>query len=121
MSNELPKLIRIESIDSYEDASCPHCGARGRHIYTALAEGGEKVRAMSGCIKLFPKSALFPESMRVAEKEKDYAARGWELGRFDKAIKRTIDEYVRGEISIKSAMVAVNRSKSAAVANSKRR
>lgn len=50
--------------DGRGSASCPHCGAAGRYVYTLLCADGTRRGAMSGCLRLFPQA---PEANLVGE------------------------------------------------------
>ena len=90
----LPKILRITGrIDGGEANSeiCPHCGAEGRYITTFVLENGHEAGAMSGCLKLFPKSEYAAIYSKAIAKKKP--------SRWDTDIMTGIDKYGRGELS----------------------
>ena len=97
-----------------DDSYCPHCGARGKYIYEFITEDGKRGGAMSGCIKLFPQSRFFADSMRIAKKERDYAKKGWNIPSWDREIKQAINDFIKGGISKDDAMVVVSRQRARA-------
>lgn len=59
----LPRIIRYDHVDDsgeYGNATCPHCGAKGRYVHHFLTDEGPRA-AMAGCIKLFPTSPVAKE------------------------------------------------------------
>lgn len=114
--SDYPKILRIvESIDSGEfgSASCPHCGADCRYYKTfdAISPSGGIVRlgAAAGCIKLFPISKLAERHVKLFDKQRSYARKGWALNRADSQIMDIIDSAAKGEIDEETALQQVRK------------
>jgi len=126
----LPRLVLSLGVDDNgpsdngrASASCPHCGAPGRYIHRALAEDGSIVAAMSGCIKLFPKSKAFDATARTLERVKERTDKGWKQTSWDLAILDTIGDFRNGQIEfdVYEAMVLHQARSRAAYYQNKRR
>ena len=108
----LPKLVNITNIEDYGEygaANCPHCGAKGRYIHVARTTTGETVKAMAGCIKLYPTHKLFfKETQRIQKKELEYKEKGWNLPALDQAVLDIIDRFLSKELTEKQATSMVN-------------
>lgn len=58
----LPAIIAITGMHDYGPSDgegstcCPHCGARGRYVWSFICADGSRRGAMRGCIQLFPKA-----------------------------------------------------------------
>lgn len=111
-----PKILRITStIDSGEfgSAHCPHCGAECRYykLFDAISlEGGiVQLGAAAGCIKLFPISKLAERHIKLLDKQKDYARKGWALNKADARIMDIIDSAAKGELEEGEALQQVRK------------
>lgn len=54
----LPRIVAVlgrSDSGEYGAATCPHCGAAGRYVYTFQCDDGTTRGAMAGCLKLFPR------------------------------------------------------------------
>lgn len=66
-TSALPSIIAVtgrRDSGEYGNASCPHCGALGRYVWTFICSDGTRRGAMSGCIKLFPQ---MKDTSRIAK------------------------------------------------------
>lgn len=70
METPLPRIVRFTGTS--EGASCPHCGAEGKHIVWFQLENGQRHGAMRGCVQLFPVAPIAVEEMRLREKLNNY-------------------------------------------------
>lgn len=56
----LPEIIAITGMEDHGPSdgegstNCPHCGARGRYVWSFICADGSHRGAMRGCIQLFP-------------------------------------------------------------------
>ena len=110
----LPRLVKYLGCHDYgeeSEALCPHCGAQGRYVHSALTEAGTEIGAMAGCIKMFPKSIVFNDSMRLFEKRDKYTRKGWKLNRHDEDAIYAISQIGVNGFTVEQAMVYVNRAK----------
>jgi hypothetical protein len=112
----LPRIVRfLETHDGGPGgATCPHCGATGRYVHTFEVEGGRRLGAMSGCVKLFPVAPVAREEARLRKKGEDYRKRGWDLNRDDQAALDAVEAYYAGTVSEAHALSACARAKAAA-------
>lgn len=68
--------------DGGPTATCPHCGAGGRYIWSFICADGSRRGAMSGCIQLYPSdrhSRLIQEAFnrRMKAKEEGRSLASW--------------------------------------------
>src|SRR5215468_8520593 len=116
----LPKLVQFlytydgGPCDDGATATCPHCGADGRYVHWFKTEDGETRGAMSGCIKLYPVSPVAREDMRLREKAREYATKGWKLPSWDLKMIEAIESFYAGELSESQAIKDITRQKQAA-------
>lgn len=106
----LPRIVvMIARTDSgeYGNATCPHCGADGRYVWTFRCDDGTKRGAMAGCIKLFPRSALVDEHQRLLERAADRKAKGWQLASWDQAKLEAIEQVANGKVGEAEAVLVV--------------
>lgn len=106
----LPKIIRFEGkhdSGEYGAATCPHCGADGRYVWTFTCDDGKRHGAMSGCIKLFPVSPLAEEHKKIIERKADRDKKGQTLASWDIAKLDAIDKVAAGEMHEGAAMLIV--------------
>lgn len=88
----LPRIISLTEVTSaaeFGDVNCPHCGAKGKHIYHFIVEGGERLGAMAGCIKKFPQHEFVAIHMSIMQK-------GGELSKWDAKIMDAIGGFANG-------------------------
>lgn len=125
---DLPKILAI--IDVHDGgpceggmatATCPHCGADGRFVYTFLCEDGTTRGAMKGCLSKFPHHPFANEMERILGKERDYEKKGWNLPKWDVEIRDAILAFADRDISEMEAQTRVNRAKAQAAAYRNRR
>lgn len=107
---DLPKVFFVESIADHGpceggvgSALCPHCGAEGRYVYHFLCEDGSSHAAMKGCFGHFPKHQFAAISLRLLEKEREYAAKGWKLPSWDQDILDAIIRCAHQELAEEDA------------------
>lgn len=67
--------------DGEGSTSCPHCGARGRHVWYFICEDGSKRGAMRGCLQLFPQAAGTSRYARLIQEAFDRQAKAKEEGK----------------------------------------
>lgn len=106
----LPRIVDVLGTDDYGEygaANCPHCGAKGRYIKTVVCEDGTERGVMAGCFKLFPKHAVVEKIAYYQDKWRDYAAKGWSLGRFDDQIAAAIEDMRAGGMSADDVMSVI--------------
>lgn len=106
----LPKIVAVVSkSDSgeYGNATCPHCGALGRYVWTFKCDDGTTRGAMAGCIKLFPRSPLADEHMKLVERFKERQAEGKSLASWDEAKLDAIEDAIDGKITEAEALYVV--------------
>ncbi len=72
--------------DPEPTASCPHCGADGRYIYTCLMSDGSHKGMMKGCLQTFAKDACARQCEIAMEKK----AHGY-TSRWDERVLDAID------------------------------
>lgn len=100
----LPKLAYATGVDDHGPSdgegstTCPHCGAAGRYVHNAVTEDGHRVAAMSGCIKLFPRSETFTITEALQERVRKYRAEGWKLTSWDQKMLDALDAFRAGDI-----------------------
>lgn len=110
--HDLPRIVRFEGVhDSgeYGNASCPHCGADGRYVWTFTVEDGRTLGAMSGCLKLYPVSPLAEEHKRIIERQKQRAKRDGKLASWDVAKLEAIAAVASGEMDENTGLAIVER------------
>lgn len=98
----LPKIVAYisrEDSGEFGNATCPHCGADGRYVWTFRCDDGTTRGAMAGCIKLFKVSPVAEEHGRLIERQQQRAEKGQELASWDKAKLAAIDELLAGNAS----------------------
>lgn len=100
----LPRIVRFLGTDDSAGSSCPHCGATGRYIHRFIVEDGRTLAAMSGCVKLFPVSAVANEEHRLRKKEREYAKKNWTLNRDDQNALTAIADFYAGTIDETAAL-----------------
>lgn len=106
----LPRIIQFEGVSDsgeYGGATCPHCGADGRYVWTFITEDGERRGAMAGCIQKFPVSKLAEEHKRIIERSKDRAKNGQKLASWDIAKLAAIEAVRDGELTADQALLVV--------------
>lgn len=118
---QLPKIVRFLSREDAPESECPHCGARGRFTFYFLVEGGQRLGAMAGCLRLFPASQIAREDLRLREKEATYAKRGWTLNRRDADAVQAIEQFYTGTRDERSALAIVHSAKRANGVNARGR
>ena len=79
-------------------ATCPHCGAEGRYIYT-WSENGVVRSAMAGCYKALTGKLEKGEDARYFELLAEKQAKGKALNGWDKAIIRLNSYLSEGKYS----------------------
>lgn len=95
----LPRIVRFDGCDDsgeYGNATCPHCGAKGRYVYRFRCEDGVERGAMAGCIQLFPVASIAREHQRIIERQSDRAKRGGKLAGWDEAKLAAIQSFYDG-------------------------
>jgi hypothetical protein len=106
----LPKIVAmVGKSDSgeYGNATCPHCGADGRYVWTFRCDDGTTRGAMAGCIKLFPRSALVDEHQRLLDRLDERQAKGQTLASWDQAKLAAIEAVVAGRMTEAEALLVV--------------
>ncbi len=97
--------------DGGATATCPHCGADGRYIYTCLMSDGTRKGMMKGCLQTFRKDPCAHACELALEKEAHKKASSWDRrildaldglnkGMCDIATLRNVCENVRREKAI---------------------
>lgn len=112
----LPRIVLLTGVEDageFGAAECPHCGAKGRYIYTFRCEGhpGETFGAMRGCFSHFKQHPFVKEQVRLADKKSRYAPMGWKLPAWDLAIEQAIIDYADGVISEAEAIEVIRAAK----------
>ena len=103
---DYPKIIAFTgSYDSgeYGNATCSHCGAKGRYYRTFVCDDGTARSAMSGCITLFPMSPLAKEHSKVLDKVRS----GRKLNNWDNKKLEAIEAVIAGTMSPEQALGVV--------------
>lgn len=98
----LPRIIAYDSFyDSgeYGNATCPHCGADGRYVWTFHCADGTKRGAMAGCIKLFKVSPIATEHKKLLERKAEREKTGGKLASWDVAKLEAITGLVDGTVT----------------------
>lgn len=98
----LPRIIQfLHKTDSGEfgAAECPHCGAKGRYIFSFVTEDGKKRGAMAGCIQLFPVSFIAKEHRNIMERQAEREKKEQKLASWDIAKLDAIEKFYKQEIS----------------------
>jgi hypothetical protein len=93
----LPKIAYYESIQDYGEygaAHCPHCGAKGRYVHLFVTVDGQRLGAMSGCVKKYPAHRFALEHERILDKK----VKGKNLTSWDEEILQAIEAFARGDI-----------------------
>ncbi len=109
----LPRIVRyIDRVDAGGGASCPHCGATGRYIFTAEVQDEQgsrrRIGAMAGCIKLFPVAPIAREHAAYLEKLARYERNGWKgLPSWDRDALDAIEAFYAGTMSETLALATV--------------
>jgi hypothetical protein len=107
---DLPTIVRFEGVTDageYGAATCPHCGADGRYVYTFTCDDGRRHGAMSGCVQLYPVSKLAEEHRRILDRQKDRAKRDGKLAGWDVAKLEAIDAAAAGTMTVADALAVV--------------
>lgn len=106
----LPRIIRFVGVhDSGEfgNATCPHCGADGRYVWTFITEDGVQRGAMAGCIQKFPVSKLADEHKRIIDRQRQRQAKGQSLASWDVRKLSAIAAVEAGTMDIATALVVI--------------
>lgn len=104
--SDLPRIVAVLDVQDYGEgaaASCPHCGAEGRYIYTFQCEDGTTRGAMRGCFARFPQHPFAKRHAALIQKEKDYTEKGWTLASWDQDILAAIHDFASGTITEQQA------------------
>lgn len=96
-SNVRPSIIAVLACDDYgpceegPTASCPHCGAAGRYVYTCLMSDGTRKGMMKGCLGTFAKDACAKQcESAVGKKALESSGKGY-LSKWDKQVLWALD------------------------------
>jgi hypothetical protein len=81
---------------------CPHCGAKGRHIYQLVGESGQTYGAMAGCAADWPKAdkRLYRDSVDLVGKEREARESGRRLASWDSRRLAAMAAFALGEINL---------------------
>lgn len=104
---DLPRIVKfIGTTDTGPggNASCPHCGARGRYIVRFQVADGRQLGAMRGCVQLFPVSELARQHCHFLDKRQRYVAKGWRLNCEDSAALDAIEAAIAGTLDEYTAL-----------------
>lgn len=102
----LPRVLYVKhrtDAGEFGAATCPHCGADGRYVIHFVCEGGIERAAMAGCFKLFPKSALADESLKILERKADREKQGRSLASWDLRKWEAIEQVAAGTMTVDEA------------------
>lgn len=115
---DLPTVIYVISVEDHGTAeegipaaTCPHCGAAGRYIYTFRCSDGSERSAMKICFSRFPQHSFCGDHAKVLKKEHENAKKGWKLASWDREIKDAIERFARGEMTEAEAACAIQNAK----------
>jgi len=86
---ETTASFKFLSVEDYGNASCPHCGAEGRYIYTWEVDG-KKYGAMAGCYKRLTGHIEKGEDEHYFELIAEKQAKGAKLNGWDKSVLRLL-------------------------------
>lgn len=106
----LPRIIQFEGVSDsgeYGNATCPHCGADGRYVWSFITEDGVRRGAMAGCIQKFPVSKLAEEHRKIIDRSKDRAKKGQKLASWDIAKLGAIEAVADGTMTVDQALAVV--------------
>lgn len=103
--SQLPRIVRFLDTHYAPGSQCPHCGADGARVHTFFVEDGRRLGAMSGCLKLFPRSRIVDEAARLHEKSKRTA---WGLGANDRRAQQAIDDFYEGALTEQQALSVID-------------
>lgn len=117
----LPKIVRFFEPTRAPDSQCPHCGATGALIHHFETEGGRRLGAMSGCVKLFPVSPIAGLDVELRKKEAEAGRLHRNLASWDIEKRAAIDAFYGGIISEADALRQINAATSKARAWRQRR
>jgi hypothetical protein len=81
--------------DGGATATCPHCGADGRYVYTCLMSDGSHKQMMKGCLGTFTKDVCAKQCEAAMEKKAKNKTSRW-----DERVINAIDGVVIGTVSI---------------------
>ncbi len=104
--SDLPAIIKFDYITdagAYGDATCPHCGAKGRYTYHFTTTDGAHLAAMRGCLEKFPQHSLARKHRALIEKAAEYTEKGWVLATWDNEMIAAIEAFAAGELSERDA------------------
>jgi len=88
--------------DPEPSARCPHCGAEGRYVFTALMSDGTTKGMMKGCLNSFARDFCAVQCERALEK-KMKAARGKAyLSKWDDQMITALDGFRAGTVSLET-------------------
>lgn len=111
----LPRIVALlgrQDHGEYGAATCPHCGAAGRYVYSFRCADGTTRGAMAGCIKLYPQSPLVAEHQALTERQEERAKAGRSLASWDLA-KLAAIEAVGSESMSEADALAIVRAENA--------
>lgn len=83
--------------DGGATAVCPHCGAEGRYVYTALMSDGTHKRMMKGCLDSFSRDVCARQCELAVEKKSKRRTSKW-----DERVINALDGFVCGTVSIET-------------------
>jgi hypothetical protein len=92
MSEARPTVVAVLGKDDHGPCDgggstrCPHCGAEGRYVFTALMSDGATKQMMAGCLKTFRLSPVAKTCERALSKPRD------ERSRWDARIIEALDQ-----------------------------
>lgn len=96
---DLPEVLFVLDLhDSGEfgNASCPHCGAEGRYVYTFACADGTTRGAMAGCFKKFRKHRYAKRMERILTKALAAHKQGRKLASWDTDVEAAIRDFHQG-------------------------
>lgn len=83
----LPEIIAITGMrdfgpsDGEGSTNCPHCGARGRYVWSFICADGSRRGAMRGCIQLFPQAVGSSRYAKLIQEAFDRRGKAAEEGK----------------------------------------
>ena len=111
-TQSLPKIVKFTGMTDageYGNATCPHCGAKGRYIYHFTCADDSERGAMAGCLKRFPMHAFAAKHQAILARENEYRAKGWSLPSWDVEILHAIEKFAAGEVTEFAATAIIKR------------
>jgi hypothetical protein len=119
VDQKLPRIVEIlrckdhGPCDDGASATCPHCGAEGRYVYSFRCEDGSTRGAMKGCIKLFPMHPLARVMTPIITKEREVGKKNayggiFKLNKWDTAISEAVRAWLDGRMTEQQATSIVN-------------